>query len=563
MTGRRDVALVATRAGSLKVANDVAEGRFGQRGDVALLDSTPDWRSSGRIGDAGDGSAPGLFEFGVDLVHAAASTGSTAYVDLWRVLVGSWIDQIPADYDPSHVTARRLLHWIDAWQRFEALPEIGPLPVVFQDQVAGSVAEQFAHVRSGLTDDPRHRAVELSALLIVGLALPGLDPDQSLVRSARDELYRTLCLDILPDGVHRARSLPIHAEALRSFIALLLNARRFGLDLPPDVPGRVERAAEFLAAALRPDGAMPRYLDARALLEDAAEVFVRDDLRYVATAGREGRLPETTTARFPEGGYVVHRSGWGDGADDFDAVNHLIFDCGLPAEEVPGPVSPLHIEVFGGGSPLVTGHAAQIDPGSHEDDGPWSNTVTVDRRHPSSVVPPVDPGPLDVRWLPVRDAELTTRCAAELVRSDHDVIHRREVRMIAGSWWLVIDGLFAREPHQYDLRFHLDAEALSDIRMEGPGVVRTPNLALLACRPASLSLERGWVTTTDGEGIPTPIVSFSAEEADCFFLTAVIPLAADEPTPEVLSANDDVVEMVRGTRVDRVRWRDAFSWGRR
>ncbi len=576
MSGRRDVyCVIDDEFRSLKTANSVAEGRFTHGGETVQLSLPPDWFSLELPTDEEWRIEWSKFYFGLDLAHARQVTGSDVYFDVWRALVESWIDQVPAEHDSADVTARRVQNWVYAWQRFEAAEGFGVVPVDLEQQLLTSIAAQTDHLVRNLSAERNHRTLELYALFLVGLALPEADPADDLVDFAAHELYRNVCLDILPDGVHRELSTHYHAIVLRSLVGLLVNAQRFGVDLPRDLPYRVERAADFLASVIRPDGTLPRLSDSddgdyRGLLSTAAALFGREDLRYIASGGRQGRAPERTTAEFPDGGYVVQRSGWGDGGAPFAAERHLVFDCGAIGASGHGHYDALHIEVYGAGRPLL------VDPGryTYNEAGPvnWRRTFKSTAAHNTVTVDALDQSPYHrgknkgatshTRRLPVRDSERSRRCAAEVVSPNYDAIHRREIRFVSNEWWLVIDSLTGLVRHRYDLRFHLHPEAINDITAEGTSVVRAPGLALLACRPASLSLEPGWVAPEYGRRVPAPVVSFVIEDTTALFLTAVIPVAQGDATPEVLATNDDVVEVARGPRVDRVRWRDAFSWGR-
>ncbi len=174
----------------------------------------------------------------------------------WERLVASWIRQVPPDHDSSDVTARRVLNWIYAWQGFGSGPLDAPL--------AESIAAQARHVRATLTPERNHRTLELYALLLAALAVPGLDGDGDggLRRFALAELDRNLTGDFRADGVHREASTHYHMVALRSFLGVRANARRFGLPLPDGFEARLARASAFARHCHRPDGRIPALSDA-------------------------------------------------------------------------------------------------------------------------------------------------------------------------------------------------------------------------------------------------------------------------------------------------------------
>ena len=139
----------------------------------------------------------------------------------------------------------------------------------------------------------------------------------------------------------------------------------------------------------RPDGRIPAlsdsddgsYLDLLAL---AGDLLGRPDFSYVAAAGRAGTAPSSRLAAFPEGGYYLQRSGWGDSTRSFADERYLIFDCGALGDGGHGHYDALNVEI------AADGRALAMDPGrfTYNDDPPhWRyyfkrtaahNTLTVD-----------------------------------------------------------------------------------------------------------------------------------------------------------------------------------------
>ena len=261
---------------SRAIADAVAQGRFTVAGETRTLGTDPDWHGADLPQDAEWRIEWVKFAWGLDLAHAG-------YQRPWEALTASWIRQCAPDEDAAEVTARRILNWIYAWQRFEPADEHAA-------RLFASLADQVEHVRANLAPARNHRTLELYALLIAGLAFPELDTADFAVA----ELDRNLAADFHPDGVHREASTHYHAIALRSFVGARENARRYGVELPPGFDERVARAQAFLAHCTRPDGTIPALSDA-------------DTGDYTALLGDR---PHERNVSFPDGGYHVQRSGW-------------------------------------------------------------------------------------------------------------------------------------------------------------------------------------------------------------------------------------------------------------
>ena len=255
-------------------------------------------------------------------------------------------------------------NWVYAWAAFAAAPGFPGLRADFARDLLAGIGETAAYIRDNLTAERNHRTLELYALMIVALAFPELDRDGGLLAFAMAELHANLLTDIRADGVHREQSTHYHCIVLRSFLGARENARRFGLAFPDGYDEHLARACEFAMHCHRPDGTIAalgdsdsgRYAD---LLELAADLLDREDLRWAATAGAAGAAPVRRYVSFATGGYHVQRSGWGDRGRAYADERWCIFDSGPLGDGGHGHYDLLSLEIAAGGRPLI------LDPGRY------------------------------------------------------------------------------------------------------------------------------------------------------------------------------------------------------
>lgn len=543
------------------VADAVRLGRFTHAASTLDLGLEPDWQVTDWPSDPEWRIEWRKFYYGLDLAHAYATSGDDDYRVAWERLVRSWIQQMPADADRSDVTARRVLNWLYAWQRFSAAPSFHGLSEGLAEQLVVSIGQQLEHVRTHLTAERNHRTFELYALLLSTLALPQVDVDDTRA-FALQELHRNLLTDVRPDGVHREASTHYHHVALRTYLGVYENARRYGLQLPDTYRERLTRACEFAMHCHRPDGGIPALSDSDSgsyldLLHIAGTLLGRADFVYVATAGTRGKPPQQRVASFPDGGYFTQCSGWGETATAFKNERYLIFDCGPLGDGGHGHYDLLNVEIAAGGTPLI------VDPGRYvysEDAPNWRrwfkstmahNTVTVDgtdqtpyrRGAPRGLIAEgrllqrlTVPG-LDVLWGEARSPM-------------YEVVHQRRVLFVLDEYWLIEDRLVGERPHSYDLRFHLSPGAWGQTTLR-QSVVQAPGLTLVV-DGGRVQLEDGWVAPTYGHKVPAPVVSARVDDvADAVFITLVLPGGA---VPELQVHRD-----ADRTRVE-VNGRDFVVW---
>jgi uncharacterized heparinase superfamily protein len=468
---------------SRAIADGVRAGRFTIAGETRTLGTDPDWHSPALPGDVEWRIEWVKFAWGLDLAHAG-------YQRPWEELTASWIRRCEPDEDAAEVTARRILNWIYAWQRFDVGDD-------HAERLLASLADQVEHVRRNLAPARNHRTLELYALFVAGLAFPELD----LLDFAVCELDRNLATDFHPDGVHREASTHYHAIALRSFVGARENGRRYGIGFPAGFDERVARAQAFLAHCTRPDGTIPALSDA-------------DTGDY--TALLDGR-PAERNASFPDGGYHVQRSGW-----DRDA-RFLIFDCGPLGDGGHGHYDLLSIEAHAHGRPLV------LDPGrgSYSEAPPnlrrWfrgtaaHNTVCVDGLDQTAYTRGRPRGPVAQGRLLEATGDVL---AGEAVSPEYEAVHRRRITFAAERHWVIEDELAGERDHRYDLRFHLAPGAAS---IDGD-TVRGPGVVLTIAGAERIALERGWIAPRYGEYLDAPVVSAVAHGRSARFVTRLEPV---------------------------------------
>jgi hypothetical protein len=525
---------------NMQVAENACAGRFTQAGVTLALGLEPDFAHDGLAEDEEWRIEWAKFSFGLDLAHAYQETGEARYLETWERLVDAWIARVPVDHDPTDVTGRRLQHWISAWAAFASAPGYGGLRPGLDDRLLASIDEQAAHLRANLTGERNHRTLELYALLVVAMALPELDVNGELLAFALCELHENLETDVLPDGVHRERSTHYHLVALRSFLAAKENARRLGLPLPPGYDERLAAACEFALHVHRPDGRIPAFSDAdtgdyRDLLLLASRLLERPDLRFAATAGREGEPPPARCVSFPVGGYHVQRSGWGQDGTPFAEERFLLLDCGPLGAGGHGHYDLLSLEVSAGGRQLI------VDPGrytySEAGEQNWRhwfkgtaahNTVCVDgldqqRYRRGKPRPPL----ARARLVDHRAYRGLDVVVAEARSPRYEVVHERTVAFVQGAYWIVVDRLDGERPHAYTLRFQLAPEALGRTRVDGH-VVRAPGLELVFDEAHLPRLVDGWVAPEYGVKQAAPAVeAVHRRDACATFTTRIVPVRED------------------------------------
>ena len=561
-----------------RVAEDACAGRFTENGITLELGLDPDWMFAGLPHDEEWQIAWTKFYFGLDLAAAYAEAGEARFLHAWERLVESWIRKVQVDFGPTDAIGRRIQNWIYAWNIFADTPCFAGLKEGLDEKIVASLAQQTNYLRKHLTPERNHRTLELYALLIVALALPEAALDNDLLEFAMEALYQNLLTDVRPDGVHREHSTHYHMMVLRSYLAARENIRRFGLSFPRDYDARLERACEFAMHCHRPDGGIPTLSDSDAgnysdLLLLASSLLSRPDFLYASTFGTQGAAPRKRYISFPDAGYYIQRSGWGEGKTPFKKEGFLIFDCGPLGDGGHGHYDMLNVEIAARGRSLI------IDPGryTYSEHPPnlrhWfkgtaaHNTVCVDgldqvpyrRGKPKKPLPQAQ---LMERWS-APGLDLLTGTARS---HSYEAVHTRHIFYIADEYWIIWDSLTGERPHRFDLRFHLSPEAWEQIHVSG-NIVSAPGVTLVFSEGSKLQVEQGWFAPLYGVKLDAPVVSASVEGTNSAeFVTVVIPCESSCRTPElklVRNSENFAIEIRRAGRnsncIDYVAWSPSIA----
>jgi Heparinase II/III-like protein/Heparinase II/III N-terminus len=494
--------------------------------------------------------------YAVGLGVAYRDTGDRRYLDQWIALTDSWMAATPRGFIAADVTSRRVQNWIYAYRFFVADADVTAIPPDFHLRFLASLAEQVNFLCAHLTAARNHRTFELYSIFLAGVVFPELSNATGWRAFALPELSRTMATDLLPDGVHCELSTDVHHLVLKTYLCVRRLAAANRIAVPEGMDALLIKALEFSMHAHNPVGIVPSFSegDSRGfldLLRHGHELFGREDMLFVATQGRQGSRPSARSAAFPDSGYYVVRSGWGESHRAYADEHHLVFDCGPLGADNHGHFDCLSFELAAFGRPLVIDPGRYTDRGSHGTN--WRarfrstahhNTVTVDGQNQTRYEPvpareSSSPGREGSQYEvtgPAPEHHLVERVCEEgfdllhgRVRShEYDALHERRIFFVGGRYWMIADSLVSRRKHLYEARFHLTEWAQGETRIvEAPGlrVVVSPHLLMVQPHQEAviLALEPGHVSYRYGKKLAAPVVCASTEAARATFVTLLLP----------------------------------------
>ena len=313
---------------------------------------------------------------------------------------------------------------------------------------------------------------------------------QVTIENARGSVFR--------DGVLREPTTGYHLLVMARYRNLIKRAGELGITVPEDIRALTERMHEYVMYSTLPDGTLPIWGDGNPpmrpdVLREAADIFRREDFRFIGSAGAEGRPPQRTSVGFPDGGFYYMRNSWRPDSHymgircgpfgshgHYDALSIIVAPFGRTLLIDPG------VYIYG------TTEAAELShTRSH-------NTVTVDgARTARNGIPDL--------WV---TAEVFDFFAGhnDGFQGVPDARHHRRIWFLKPrrgfeGFWLIVDDVLGsgeREARAH-FRFHR-------VNMQADGFVRTAeddaNLMIqeVASVPARLQLSKG-IAVVDESGL--------------------------------------------------------------
>lgn len=431
----------------------------------------------------------------VRLGQAYMLTRDERYADTFGARVREWLGANPPGFGINWVSslelALRVIAWSWALVLFRGSRTLSAelFAAMLESAVAHAthVERYLSHYYSPNT----HLTGEALGLFYAGVVFSDLRAAPRWRALGHRILVQESARQVLSDGVHFERATCYQRYTAEIYLHFCLLAARNGLAVPTAVVERLESLLDFLLAVRRPDGSMPQIGDADGgwLLPLAARS--PDDLRGVfATAAALLRRPEHAWAAggaapeplwligspepevpaprapahpasrvFPDGGYVVLRSGWDRRA------HQMILDAGAlgcPASAGHGHADLLSIQCAAFGEPYI------VDPGTYcyTADPAWRDFFRGTSAHSTVVVDgigqAVPRGPFAWESRPeARLVQWRSTATLEVAEGEHDayarlpepVRHRRRVLWVKPRYWVVVDDLSGSGEHAIELRF--------------------------------------------------------------------------------------------------------------
>ena len=361
-------------------------------------------------------------------------------------------------------------------------------------------------VRNGAYDGGNWGFTQNASMFGFGLNFPEYKNSEAWCKAASDRMAGCIKRDILPDGVETESSPGYQRMSYGPLVSVydMIQSRGAKMPFADELKGIIEKQAEYFMYLSMPSGFSPALGDysgegnERFGLSADSKLLGRDDMLYVATAGKEGTMPKEISKLYPYAGIVTLRSDWGGAGQAFEDARYLMMHSQHFGSHGHADLNGI-IGLYAYGRELLR------DPGSYTYGSPEYNQIYKSVSHNMMTIDGEDCG----RWPKGEYKAWLTNPAIDYISSFSELYkggnHTREIFFIrtngvpgAKDYWIVRDTADGTGKHSLEQRWNL---AVGEVKTNPATLTARTlfdeggNLSIMQVDPSRLKLEQATVDT--------------------------------------------------------------------
>lgn len=399
------------------------------------------------------------------------------------------------------------------------------------------------HVLSNYSAQGNHLLFEAQRMLYAGAFFPEFKEASAWRKSGIDILNREIKKQVFADGGHYELDPHYHLACIEIFHKTLLmaDANGFRQEFPQSFIDTVEQMIVFYMNICFPDYLNPCFSDSK---KDNLQHMLthynlwtklypgNEQIRYYATQGKEGVLPQNLSKGFPATGFFTFRNGWKQDA------TVMVMKAGPKGEWHCQPDNGT-FELWFNGRNLFPDSGSYVYAGDDEvmklrnwfRQTAVHNTLTLDNKNLETTES------VTKLWKPEGNVQILVTENP----SYEGLTHRRSVFFVDGKYFVIADEAIGTATGKVNLHFQL-CDGKVDINsknlsltsdFEGDSQVK---LQCFAPQNTLLEKEEGWYSTAYRQRTERTAVAFNADkknEETMRFITVIYPETDGKAIPSL------------------------------
>lgn len=412
------------------------------------------------------------------------------------------------------------------------------------------------HILHNYSEKGNHLLFEAQRMIYAGTFFPEFKEASVWRQSGVDILNREIKVQVYDDGGQFELDPHYHLATIEIFIKALSMAdlNGFRSDFPQSYIDTVEKMIVFYANICFPDYTNPLFSDAK-LTEKGAmldhyrkwtKIFPENRfIRYLATEGAEGELPDYLSKGFLTSGFFVFRNGWG-----MDALQMVV---------KAGPKGEWHCQPDNGTFEMwYNGRSLFQDSGSYVYAGDaevmqWRNWFRATAHHNTLTLNDENLETTEsetLLWQPEGDVQILVTENP----SYQDLKHRRSVFFVDGKYFVIVDEAVGSVSGNNNVNLHFQMPR-GDVPNSREDMTFYTNFEdgsnfMFRCfGPENMTMkkEAGWLSTAYNKKVQRMNVSFNVKKQDSpsvRYITVIYPKekAGKEPALDAKFLNREFNE---------------------
>lgn len=399
------------------------------------------------------------------------------------------------------------------------------------------------HILHNYSSEGNHLLFEAQRMIYAGTFFPEFKEAAGWRKSGIDILNREIKKQVYADGGQYELDLHYHPACIDIFYKALIMAdvNGFHNEFPQSYRNTIEKMIVFYINVCYPDYSNPCFSDAKRgeksndlkRYKNWLKLFPENkQIRYMATEGREGKLPENLTKGFLNSGFFTFRNGWKENA------TVMVVKAGPKGEWHCQPDNGT-FELWFNGKNLFPDSGSYIYAGEGEvmklrnwfRQTKVHNTLTLENRN-------IETTQSTTRlWQP----EGKVQILVTENQSYQNLKHRRTVFFVDNTYFIIVDETSGDATGIINLHYQLtdgtvdidEKQYMLTTRFDSESNVR---LQCFASKGIRIEKEEGWYSTAYRKRTKRTAVAFNLNKKDektVRYITAIYPFKKQGSAPRI------------------------------
>lgn len=485
----------------------------------------------------------------VPMGRAYRVSGDEKYAIEWTKQYIDWIRKNPYTGDEEN---RRF-----AWRPLEVSHRLQDQPIqmqLFIDSPAFTAEflteflvnyhRHAEHIMGNWSQQGNHLLFEAQRMICAGSFFPEFKRAEEWRTSGVNILNREIGVQVYEDGGQYELCPHYHLASIEIFIKALEDADLNGFRdvFPQSYIDTVEKMIMFYANISYPDYTNPCFSDARLVskknmissYKQWSKIFPENQaIKYWATEGAEGSLPEHLSVGYLNSGFFVFRNGW-----DEECIQ-MIVKAGPPAFWHNQPDNGTFEMWYDGrilfqdsGSYVYGGDKSVMDQRNYFRSTAVHNTLVLNGKDIENT------DSKTLLWKPEGDVQIlvTENQSYEKLK------HRRSIFFVDGQYFVIVDEAVGSAKGMVELHYQMPRRKTRNSPMDMTFVTENEdnrsNMKLQCFGPQGMVMEKefGWVSTEYMKKLKRTNASFNVKKEDnkpVRYITVIVPKQNAEENPKI------------------------------